>query len=600
MDLNCLYPTVGQGDTLINAQKFLDNLLIRTNFVLNSRTALGWRGLHPVVKSGFGWTCKIKGSNGVYGIYLYSSKEIDGYYHLNYKLAYFPSPEEEMRMRFALETAIIAGRDEYMELVRNFVTYPDFTDLFYIADINIVLQKDTRDSLSISMSSKQWDRTISEKGIYGMQDGCKICLIEPNELDQNLPSYQLALSFFEVLASTISYNLSAAPEQIYYSPELYQYDASEENCDKPLEIHLVYKEEEAKESLLFKESTLVFSLAKDAIYTPFSQSKWWSSHLPFDTKNANNNLKAIDRPQLIILTGFLGSGKTTFLKHFIEYHTQNNRFVAVIQNEIGEKGLDSHLLEDSFGVVEVDEGCVCCSLSGQLKKGIYQVKKAYNPDVVILETTGLANPFNLLNEIDEIQDLVRFDSITTVVDALNVRKSMKESNIVSEQIKAADIIVLNKVDLVEEVELKSVRKLIKSINGKALEIDSVKGDINPALLYVVDKDQISLSPSLHYHCNHMHEALGSIKRDLLCTPFYASFDTFIKNLPEGVFRCKGKVAFRDKDGIYVVQYVNGRYELEEAQKSAKSDCYLVFIGKNECLNKLEFPDYLESKSLQMA
>jgi G3E family GTPase len=592
MDLNCSYPIVGQGDTLINAQKFLDNLLIRTNFILNIRTALGWRGLHPVVKSGLGWTCKIKGSKGVYGIYLHSSKEADGYYHLNYKLAYFPLPEEEVRMRFALETAIIAGRDEYMNLVRNFVSYPDFTDLFFIANIDFTLEKDSRDSLSISMNSQKWHRTISEKGIYSVQDGRKICIIEPSGLDQNLPSYQLALPFFEVLASTITYNLSVAPEQLHYSQNLCHNDDPEENCDQPLEIHLVYNEDQGDQSLTFKDKSLAFSNAKNAIDTPFAKAKWWSSHLPFEGENTNDIFKAIDRPQLIILTGFLGSGKTSFLKHFIEYHTQNNRFVAVIQNEIGQKGLDSHLLEDSFGVVEIDEGCVCCSLSGQLKKGIHQVKKTYNPDVIILETTGLANPFNLLNEIEEIRDLVRFDSITTVVDALNLKKSMAESNIVSEQIKAADIIVLNKVDLVEKDELESVRELVQSFNSKALEIDSVKGDLNPALLYVADKDQISLTHSLRYHCNHMNEKLGSVKKDMINKPIHEFFDAFIRNLPEGVFRCKGQVAFSDMQGIFILQYVNGRYELEEAPKSAEPDYYLVFIGKNECLNKLEFPDFL--------
>ena len=596
MDLNCSYPRIGQGDTLIKAQKFLDNLLVRTNFVLNIRTALGWRGLHPAVKSGFGWTCKIKGSKGVYGIYLHSAKESDGHYHLKYKLAYFPLPEEEIRIRFALETAIIAGQDEYMNLVRNFMCYPDFTDLFYIADIKFILKKDARDTLRVSMNSQKWLRTISEKGIYIIQDDRKICLVEPNEVDQNLPAYQLAFPFFEVLAATITYNLSSAPEHILYSQNICREEDPEEDCDKPLEIHLIYKdnEEQSDKSITIKDTSLAFSYAKNAIETPFAKAKWWSSHLPFDNNN-NNILKAIDRPQLIILTGFLGSGKTSFLKHFIEYHTQNNRFVAVIQNEIGQKGLDSHLLEDRFGVVEIDEGCVCCSLAGQLRKGIHQVQKAYNPDVIILETTGLANPFNLLSDIEEVRDLVRFDSITTVVDALNIKQFMKESNIVSEQIKAADIIVLNKIDLVEIEELKCVRKLVKSLNNKALITDCVKGDINPALIYVADKDQISLSPTLGYHSNHIHEELGSVKKDILHKPSHESFDAFIRNLPMGIFRCKGQVAFSDMEGIFILQYVNGRYELEEAQKSVESDYYLVFIGKKTSLNKLEFPDFLKSR-----
>lgn len=588
MDLNSIYPQSGNNDTSVKAQKLLDNLLVRTNFALKTRTALGWRGLHPAIKNGNGWTCKIKGAEGIYGIWLHSVAKSGHKYKIQYKLAYFPMPEEESRMFYAIETAILAGQEDYMNYVRNFTCYPHFLELFHIADIEFDIQKNKREKLKLSLKAHKSLKTISEKGIFSSHNGEKVCLVEPNGIDQNLPAYQLALPFFEILGATFTYNLLAAPTHIKYSNAITYPKKKRSNKKIPLEIQLFYSSQKVnnKQLLIDKNQPFTTLLAENANKSPFGKSQWWTSHLP--KKNKLNAPISIDRPQLIILTGFLGSGKTSFLKNFIEYHTKNNRFVAVIQNEIGQKGVDSHLLEDSFGLVEVDEGCVCCSLVGQLRKGIYEVNKTYNPDIIILETTGLANPFNLLAEIEEIRDLIRFDSITTVVDALNVNQLMKESNILAEQIKAADIILLNKIDLVENKRLILIRNQIQSLNKNALILDCIKGDINPALLYIADKGEVNLKSSFRYHKNHIQENLESKKYELGSTISQSRFITFMQNLPNGIFRCKGRVAFSDIKTSYIFQYVNGRFELEEDFKKNKLEYYLIFIGQAETLSNLNF------------
>ena len=150
-----------------------------------------------------------------------------------------------------------------------------------------------------------------------------------------------------------------------------------------------------------------------------------------------------ERPPLIILTGFLGSGKTSFLQHFIEYQTQRSRFVAVIQNEIGEVGLDGKLLD--YTVTEIDEGCVCCSLAGNLKQAVRGILESFSPDTIILETSGLANPLNLLEEMSELGEVVRFDTTVTLVDVLNLESTLSDYRIAVDQIRAADVIVLNKL-----------------------------------------------------------------------------------------------------------------------------------------------------------
>ena len=588
MDLHSIFPDTGHSDNILKAEKFLDNLLVRTNFTLKTRTALGWRGLHPSVRSGNGWTCKIRGNDGVYGIWLQETRESEKHYQLVYNLAYFPMPEEETRMMFAIETALLPADPQYMDYVRNFMCYPEFTKLFYIAEIHIILQKDNREAIAFSLKAQRRLRTISEEGIYNIHQDEKICLVEPKGVDQDLPAFHLAYPFFEVLGATVTYNLSDAPHSIYTSKAILSSKDPDKEFDEMLEIGLVYQNDEAWfDAELFFDRNLALWFPECEDSRPFNDAPWWTTHLSLSQATGNSGLKAIDRPQLIVLSGFLGSGKTSFLKHFIEYHTQNNRFVAVIQNEIGQKGLDASILEDSFGVMEMDEGCVCCSLAGQLRKGIQQIHQSYNPDVIILETTGLANPFNLLAELEEVKDLIRFDSITTVVDALNINRFMKESHIAEEQIKAADIILVNKIDLIDKQQKEALLEQISSINNNALVLESVKGDINPALIYAADKDEVDLVAPPHSHENHMHEHLGSIKAEITSLPGRGAFEQFIKNLPDGIFRSKGRIAFSDRKEKYVFQYVNGRYELEETVQPEGMEYYLIFIGKNSALEKID-------------
>lgn len=592
MNLHCIYPESVNRDTIFGAQNFLDSLLIRTNFSLKTRTALGWRGVHPATKTGNGWTTKIKGNPGVYGIYLHQVEESPNHYNVTYRLSYFPTPEEDTIELFAMETALLTGQPEYMDMVRDFLCYPEFTNSFYIADIEFILQKNKREAISLSLKAKKKIITISKEGIYQQNNECNICLVEPNGIDQNLPALHLAYPFFEILASTLTYNLSAPPAEMYYSEDMFLLEGKKSDHDRTEEIHLVYLNPTIAESVLSeyfieKNTNLSYWGKSSGEHKSFNDAAWWTSHLSPSNANSNTTLKAIDRPQLIILSGFLGSGKTSFLKHFIEYHTLNNRFVAVIQNEIGEKGLDASVLEDNFGVIEMDEGCVCCSLAGELRKGIQQITSAYNPDIIILETTGLANPFNLLAEIEEVSDLVRFDSITTVVDALNFDQFMEESHIAEEQIKAADIILLNKLDLVDPLVLVEIKKKIDALNDTALILESIKGDINPALIYSADKEDVTLVAPDFCHGNHIHEDLGSIKVSVTSKPSRTTFLNFIDNLPKGIFRSKGRIAFSNEPGSFVFQYVNGRYELEESTNPDATERFIIFIGKNKILKKID-------------
>ena len=146
-----------------------------------------------------------------------------------------------------------------------------------------------------------------------------------------------------------------------------------------------------------------------------------------------------ERPRLIVLTGFLGSGKTTFLTRFIEEQAAKNGFVAVVQNEIGKKGLDGKLLGQSYAVTEVDEGCVCCTLAGSLRSALSGILGEFQPDFVVLETTGLANPANLLAEIVDLDDMLDFASVTTLLDAACAPRALTEFEVARNQVQLADV-----------------------------------------------------------------------------------------------------------------------------------------------------------------
>ena len=305
-----------------------------------------------------------------------------------------------------------------------------------------------------------------------------------------------------------------------------------------------------------------------------------------DMKSLDKSLLGIDeRPALIVVTGFLGSGKTSFLQHFIEYQVQMNRFVAIVQNEIGEEGLDGKLLDHDYSVVEIDEGCICCTLVGNLKVAIQQIMESFQPDYIIVETTGLANPMNLIDEVVALEEMVRFDSVTTVVDGEHAIGSMHEYKVAAEQIAAADIILLNKTDLLSAAQKEEVELKVRSINKHAPIFPVVQGNINPAMLFDVDekKDSPVFNKNAHScherHHDHRSDGLSSVKVDLPVSVDKAVFLNSIEALNGSVFRIKGVVEFTGDPLPRLFQYVSGRYEISLYPKETCDEKFLIFIGR---------------------
>src|SRR6201985_1775464 len=167
-----------------------------------------------------------------------------------------------------------------------------------------------------------------------------------------------------------------------------------------------------------------------------------------------------------VLTGFLGAGKTTLLNYILKEQT-DYRF-GVIINEIGEVGIDGKLVEtQTEDVVELSNGCVCCTVRKDLVKGVQKLLKREQLDYILIETTGVADPGPVAQtflNIPQLQQYARLDSIITVVDAEHLESQLREAEVTREQIALADFVVLNKVDLISPEKLLLLENIILGLN----------------------------------------------------------------------------------------------------------------------------------------
>jgi len=583
-------------------QELIRDLLVRTNFVPGVRHVIGWRGLKNSSSEVEGWTAKIKGASGVFGIYFDKLNKVDEWVIGRFRLNYFPDPEEELVELFSLQAGIYTQEVNYLGQVRNFLSHPQFCELFNIAEINLAVKK-REDALILGLESISRQRVVARDGISLSQDDGTVELVAPGCYEQDLPSYGVAFPFYDVLAASFTFNLEEPPVYLNHTSKPgteVSYDSTGNYWKVPSEdvqreyLYLGYGRadfdgfmKEMTKGDKSSQKTLVWQEGNE-IPTDYKDALWWNGHKISDYKTLDKQILGIDdRPQLIVLTGFLGSGKTSFLQHFIEYQIQFNRFVAIIQNEIGEVGLDGRLLDHDYSVVEIDEGCVCCSLVGSLKRAIQQILPSFHPDYIVLETTGLANPYNLLEEIAEVEDLVRFDSVTTIVDAKNVEKSLAECEVATAQIKAANLLLLNKKDLLDEVQLQGVKKKIRQINPTAPIVTSQQGDINPALIYIADpQDGKEFTDQKTYqgeknliHQSHAEYGLSTYKISFSESLDKDRFLEALESLPPNIFRIKGVADFNDNKPL-LFQYVGGRFELSEFNNPNLTDRFLIFIGQD--------------------
>ena len=572
-------------------QELMRAVMVRTNFVPVVRRLIGWEGLKQLTAAVECWTAKIHGFAGVYGFFFDGLDPVPGWVRGRFILNYFPDPEEELVECCSLKAVALTQVKDYLEQVREFLDHPELTSLFNVGCLSLAVGYAGK-GLCLGLESLSAHRTISEDGVRMLRNGQMVQVIEPGGCDQNFPAFDVASGFFSVLAASTTFNIGQPPsflrEQRCPGSQLLLTRSGAVPRVKAegvwnYRLLLGYGEGRFQDLAARDDEA---SMSQDwrpgeRIPQDYQDRLWWKAHELQGAKTIDKKILGMDeRPPFIILTGFLGSGKTSFLQHFIEYQTQRSRFVAVIQNEIGAVGLDGKLLD--YTVKEIDEGCVCCTLAGSLKRAIHGILSEFSPDIIIVETTGVANPFNLLDEISELEDLVRFDCTLTVVDALNTEQTLLAHGVAADQIRAADVLMLNKKDLVSPDRLEVVIDRLRKINPKAPLFLAANGDLNPALILEVDEHPVHAMPgqeTVPPHSKHVDEGLWSqsirLERPL-------DRDIFLKavaKLPPSIFRAKGVIQFSNDPQPVLFQYVAGRHELSAFPQSTIEDRFLTLIGK---------------------
>lgn len=174
-----------------------------------------------------------------------------------------------------------------------------------------------------------------------------------------------------------------------------------------------------------------------------------------------------NRIPVTVVTGFLGSGKTTLVNRILA--EQHEHKVAVIVNEFGEISVDGQLVlsQDQEDLVEFNNGCLCCTVRGDLVDTLAKLKDRTDLDAILIETTGLADPAPVASTFfiaDQIKSETRLDSFVTLVDAVNLERNLAQSEEAREQIAFADILLINKIDLVSEGQVAEVEQRIRTLN----------------------------------------------------------------------------------------------------------------------------------------
>ncbi|TPW26429.1 GTP-binding protein [Martelella alba] len=297
-----------------------------------------------------------------------------------------------------------------------------------------------------------------------------------------------------------------------------------------------------------------------------------------------------------VLTGYLGSGKTTLLNRILT--EPHGKKFAVIVNEFGEVGIDNDLVVDTDEeVFEMNNGCICCTVRGDLIRILESLMRRKNRfDGILIETTGLADPAPVAQTFfvdEDVRKKTRLDSIITVVDAKHLLGELDHAHEAQEQLAFADTIILNKIDLVDADALAAAEERIRRLNPTASILHTERCNLDISSLLdrkAFDLDRIlEVEPEFleeeHDHEHDDHVASFSLVESQLMDPakFFPWLQSTVQAFGIDMLRMKGIIAFKGDDDRYVVQGVHMLLEGDHQRPWKDGEeriTRLVFIGRN--------------------
>lgn len=303
-----------------------------------------------------------------------------------------------------------------------------------------------------------------------------------------------------------------------------------------------------------------------------------------------------------VLTGFLGSGKTTLLRQLVDDAKTRGWKPAILMNEAGEVNLDGMVVDAAVPMAEMLGGCICCTIRADLGLELTQLVLDHDPDVIWIESTGVAEPLEIIDAVTEASMYGRIElrGVVTVVDARHLLDRVRIGSgrtfrLMRDQIRAASLILLNKKDLVGDSELEELTRHLRDWNAGAEIWPTVRSAVDPDRIYgsgeryeTVDgaRDCGHDEPG-HIHdenCGHAHgddnHSHIQVLTHYLSGPVDSRvFESFVRELPEGVYRAKGIVSFRDTANRYLFQYAYKQSDFLPIRPQKTVHDVLVFIGE---------------------
>jgi cobalamin biosynthesis protein CobW len=270
------------------------------------------------------------------------------------------------------------------------------------------------------------------------------------------------------------------------------------------------------------------------------------------------------RIPVLVISGFLGSGKTTLVSYLLQEAQAKGARIAVVSNEFGALGIDQALLgQGGEAYVELEGGCVCCQLSDELVKTLQMLWERVYPDGIIVETSGVALPFDTQIQVwrEPVCRWVDDDMAVVVVNAEQLFERRDLEGTFEDQVSSADLLLLNKIDLVPEESIGQLEAILHDMAPDTPVVHSIHGQIDPSVLFPPDLHDLRARRRTAgaQPTPHLHESFRAYE---LAVNDGIDPQVLIERLQHlGMLRGKGFV--RTSDGLRLVQGVGRRIELNE-------------------------------------
>jgi G3E family GTPase len=285
--------------------------------------------------------------------------------------------------------------------------------------------------------------------------------------------------------------------------------------------------------------------------------------------------------EVILITGFLGAGKTTLLRHILQWPGDFSS-TAVLVNEFGRVGIDGELLKGfRTPVVELTNGCICCSMQSDMVKSLEEITERFHPRRILIEATGVADPLEVTRflKTSRLKGRIGAPRVVTVLDADIWKGRDYFGPVFHNQIKAAQVLLLNKVDLLPKEDVSRDMEQIRQVNPSCSILPTYHCRIDPEVLWSSPEPKTGSLDSFFLMAHNQHESareLGYVAFSFEDDRAFdgARFRRFIAEMPLSLYRMKGFVCMGGKH--FVINHVGGKTEWTESGGAGPTK--LAFVG----------------------